>query len=80
MKEIFPPESWQDTRMKRNEYFSMLRNLKDDYHKSDSASNGFLSYIEDTVGIRPIMHDGNMFTENYSVVDEEKYFLYKLKQ
>ena len=80
MKEIFPPESWTESRLKRNEYFGMLRKLKDEYHLSKSAGNGFISYIEDTAGIRPIMHDGNMFTDHYTIVDEEKYFLYKLKQ
>ena len=77
---IFPPESWDSmtSRIKRNEYFSMLRDLKTELVNSKS-SDSFSDYVEQKTGIR-IQFSGAMITDQYTVVDEEKYFLYKLKQ
>lgn len=78
---IFPPESWtsmQDSRIKRNEYFDMLRVLKFELINS-KASTGFADYVEQQTGIR-IQFSGAMITGDYTIVNEEKYFLYKLKQ
>jgi hypothetical protein len=78
---IFPPESWttmKDSRIKRNEYFDMLRVLKFEQAKSKS-SKSFSDYVEEQVGIR-IQFVSGMITGDYTIVDEEKYFLYKLKQ
>jgi len=83
MKEIFPPESWYEAKEKRNEYFVMLRRLKNQYvvDKSNNynSKDGFTQYVEDLIGIR-IKLDGGMITDQYTIVDKEKYFLYKLKQ
>ena len=78
---IFPPESWtsmQDSRIKRNEYFDMLRVLKYELVTS-KAPTSFTDYVEQRTGIR-IQFDGSMITGDYKIVNEEKYFLYKLKQ
>ena len=78
---IFPPESWtsmQDSRIKRNEYFDMLRRLKFELVAS-KAPTSFTDYVEQQTGIR-IQFSGAMITGNYTIVNEEKYFLYKLKQ
>jgi hypothetical protein len=85
MQEIFPPESWpsiKENKLKRYEYYGMLRNLKGDFLKATQdprpAHTDFCAYVEETTGIR--MHlEGSMITEHYTVVDDEKFFLFKLK-
>lgn len=73
----------EDTRLKRNEYYNMLRHLKNDFLKTTtdtgSSYDGFSDYVEEVTGIR-MRFEGNMITENYTVVDREKFFLYKLKE
>lgn len=78
---IFPPESWttmQDHRIKRMEYFDMLRVLKFELVASKEPTS-FADYVEERTGIR-IQFSGAMITGDYTIVNEEKYFLYKLKQ
>jgi len=86
MKETFPPESWpsvQENKLKRNEYYHMLRKLKDDFLRATvnakDTPTDFSKYVEETTGLR--MHfQGSMITEQYTVIDREKFFLFKLKQ
>jgi hypothetical protein len=86
MKETFPPESWpsvQENKLKRNEYFHMLRKLKDDFLRATinakESPTDFGKYVEEITGLR--MHfAGSMITEHYTVVDEEKFFLFTLKR
>ena len=86
MKEIFPPESWpsiQENKLKRYEYYGMLRELKGDFLKATQdprpAHSDFSDYVEERTGIR-MQFQGSMITEHYTVIDEEKFFLFKLKQ
>lgn len=70
-------------KIKRNEYYHMLRKLKDDYLRETTENTNELSefadYVENRIGLRMQFSSG-MITEQYAVVDREKYFLYKLKQ
>jgi hypothetical protein len=86
MKEAFSPNNLvgvNDTKLKRNEYYHMLRKLKNDFLKTTignrSSHTEFSDYVEDTVGLR-MQFQGSMISEHYTIVDKEKFFLYKLKQ
>lgn len=84
MKETFPPESWpsiQENKLKRNEYFAMLREIKSDFLKDikTGSSADFTVYVEEKTGLR-MQYQGSMISEHYTVVDEQKFFLFKLKQ
>lgn len=85
-KEIFPPESWarnyNSTNLKRYEYYYMLRELKIDFLKQTAYRDGhneFRDYVKETAGIGLQFQD-NMITEQFDIVDEEKFFIFKLKQ
>lgn len=71
------------TNIKRKEYYHMLRKLKDDYLRETLTTTNelgeFANYVENRIGLR-MQFSGGMITEEYIVVDQEKYFLYKLKQ
>ena len=86
MREKFHTESWpaiQENKLKRNEYFHMLRKLKSEFLRdtlnAKEAPTDFTTYVENKIGIS-IQYQGSMITEFYTVIDKEKYFLYKLKE
>lgn len=76
--------SQEEIKRKRNAFWSWIRNVKYEYDSKNVCFNQtFFEYIENKYGVCPIMtnsHHGDIgFTGEYTIVNEETYFLEKLK-
>lgn len=69
----------EDARKKRNSFFAFLRSANKDYVRSPSyaGQDGFANFVKDSYGIQIHMVAGGW--SHYTVDDQEKYLLTKLK-
>lgn len=68
-----------EARRARNRYWAFLRTVKREFDSFNGyTETSFTDYVLTLYGIKCIMENGN-FIDTYTVEDEEKYFLAKLK-
>ena len=87
------PRSFQDydeddeklnRRVRRWDFWEALIKLKHEYSshipKKKFDSTNFLSWLEDTYGIRVVVEKASQgITDDYEIIDEQKYLIFLLK-
>jgi hypothetical protein len=69
-----------DTVVGNNEYFILLRKMRDEYNNFNIPPTPFEEYVLEKYGVQ-IMFDtiSDTISPNYKIIDEEKYLLARIK-
>lgn len=70
-----------EKRKNRYKFWSTLKTLREECMEETGSSNhtDFITWLENKYGFIPIETDEGMITDNYIVVDDKKFLIFRLK-
>jgi hypothetical protein len=60
-------------------FFEFLRRIRSEYTGADASVPGFPDWLLETYGIQLILNSDGRITADYTIVDQHKYLICKLK-
>lgn len=73
---LMQPENWEHNQKERLEHWARIRKARNAF---EGTATEFFQFLENDYGIQLTLNEYGQITQDYSVLDDQKYFIFMLK-